>query len=38
MCVCVLNFPRKSQVIEHKQGTKGKIILSIRDASGKTEL
>jgi hypothetical protein len=26
------------QVIEHKQGTKGKIILVVRDESGKTEL
>lgn len=26
------------EVIEHKQGTKGKIILAIRDVTGKTEL
>ena len=30
--------PLGRQVMEHKQGTKGKLILVIRDDSGKTEL
>lgn len=32
------NGTAPGQVIDHKQGTKGKIILTVRDDGGKTEL